>query len=289
PVGHGPVAERSGAPHPVRPQFRPALAAGTTPRGTRRFAGALLAGTPAEVGRPPAPSLVEAASPGTPGARLPDAVVDHGPHRRSHRAGVRSALPSRSCRSADASPEVEPPETRNARRRARRRGHRALEAEGLASGKKNARRLGAHLVFADESGFLLAPLVVRTWAPRGCTPVVRCRQGRRDKISVIAGISVSPERHRLGLYYLLFYDNIGQEEVCAFLRALLRQLRGPLIVLLDNSSTHQGEPIEKLRARHPRLHVEHFPSYSPELNPEEGKCSTWRRGCRARSFSIGSP
>src|SRR5438093_6930396 len=79
PVGHGPVAERSRASHPVRPQFRPALAAGTTPRGTRRFAGALLAGTPAEVGRPPAPSLVEAASPGTPGARLPDAVVDHGP------------------------------------------------------------------------------------------------------------------------------------------------------------------------------------------------------------------
>src|SRR2546429_7167979 len=32
----------------------------------------------------------------------------------------------------------------------------------------------------------------------------------RSKISVIAGISVSPERHRLGLYYLLFYDNIGQ-------------------------------------------------------------------------------
>src|SRR5437667_9409710 len=111
PVGHGPVAERSRASHPVRPQFRPALAAGTTPRGTRRFAGALLAGTPAEVGRPPAPSLGEAASPGTPGARLPDAVVDHGPHRRSHPGGVRSALPSRSCRSADASPEVEPPET----------------------------------------------------------------------------------------------------------------------------------------------------------------------------------
>src|SRR5438093_6237312 len=86
PVGHGPVAERSGAPHPLCPEFGPALAAGTTPRGTRRFAGALLAGTPAEVGGEPAPSLGEAASPGTPGARLPDAVVDHGPHRRSHPA-----------------------------------------------------------------------------------------------------------------------------------------------------------------------------------------------------------
>ena len=96
---------------------------------------------------------------------------------------------------------------------AARKGHRALEAERLAWGKKNAARMGAHLVFADESGFLLAPLVAKTWAPRGCTPLLRHRQGRRDKISVISGISLSPKRHRLGLYYLLFFDNIAQEEV----------------------------------------------------------------------------
>src|SRR2546427_12075276 len=99
PVGHGLVAERSGAPHPLCSEFGAALAAGPAPRGTRRFAGALLAGTPAEVGHPPAPSLGEAAAQGTPGARLPDAVVDHGPHRRSHSAGVRSALPSRDRKS----------------------------------------------------------------------------------------------------------------------------------------------------------------------------------------------
>ena len=93
-----------------------------------------------------------------------------------------------------------------------------MEEEGLAPSKKNAARLGAHIVFADESGFLMAPLVVRTWAPRGSTPFLRYRQGRREKISVISGISLSPERHRLGLYYLLFYENIGEEEVCVFLR-----------------------------------------------------------------------
>jgi DDE superfamily endonuclease len=104
----------------------------------------------------------------------------------------------------------------------------------------------------------------------GCTPFQRHRQGRRNKISVISGISLSPQRHRLGLYYLLFYDNIAQEEVCVFLRELLRHLRGPVIVLLDNSSTHQGEPLRKLLRQHPRLSIEHFPSYAPELNPDEG-------------------
>jgi transposase len=152
-----------------------------------------------------------------------------------------------------------------------------LEAKRLAAGKKNAARLGAHLVFADESGFLLAPLVVKTWAPRGCTPFQRHRQGRRDKISVISGISLSPKRHRLGLYYLLFFNNIAQEEVCVFLRELLRHLRGPVIVLLDNSSTHQGQPLERLLRKHPRLSIEHFPSYAPELNPDEGIWSLAKR------------
>jgi len=83
-------------------------------------------------------------------------------------------------------------------------------------------------------------------------------------------MSLSPKQHRLGLYYLLFFENIGQEEVCVFLRELLRQLRGPVIVLLDNSSTHKGEPLRKLLCQHPRLSIEHFPSYAPELNPDEG-------------------
>ena len=147
----------------------------------------------------------------------------------------------------------------------------------MASGKKNATRLGAHIVFADESGFLLIPLVVRTWAPEGQTPVHHHRQGRRDKISVISGISISPQRHHLGLYYLLFFDNIGQEEVCVFLRELLRHLRGPIIALLDNSSTHQGEPLQKLLGQHPRLRIEHFPAYAPELNPDEGVWSFAKR------------
>lgn len=120
--------------------------------------------------------------------------------------------------------------------------------------------------------------MVRTWAPEGQTPIHRHRQGRRDKISVIPGISLSPKRQRLGLSYLLFFDNIGQEEVCFFLRELLRYLRGPVIVLLDNSSTHKGEPLQKLLHRHPRLWIEYFPSYAPQLNPDEGVWSLAKRG-----------
>jgi transposase len=123
----------------------------------------------------------------------------------------------------------------------------------------------------------MIPNVVRTWAPQGKTPIHRHRQGQRDKISVISGISVSPGRHRLGLYYLLFCDNIGQEEVCLYLRELLRLLRGPIILLLDNSSTHKGKAIEKFLDKHSRLRIEYFPSYAPQLNPDEGVWSLAKR------------
>lgn len=91
-----------------------------------------------------------------------------------------------------------------------------MEAHAMAAGKKNATRLGAHLVFVDESGFMMIPPVRRTWAPVGDTPIVR-HYYRRDRISVIGGLSVSPERRRLGFYFRMHAKNIAQEEVHDFL------------------------------------------------------------------------
>jgi len=146
----------------------------------------------------------------------------------------------------------------------------------MATDKKNANRLGATIAFIDESGFRLIPCVVQTWAPRGKTPVLRHRF-QRDKLSVISAVSVTQRRRRLGLYWRLHSENIGQKDVCAFLRYLLRHIRSPLIALLDNSRTHKGKPLQQLLWRHPRLHVEYFPAYAPELNPDEGVWSLAKR------------
>ena len=108
----------------------------------------------------------------------------------------------------------------------------------------------------------------RTWAPRGQTPVVRHRY-ERTKISAISAVTVSPRRQRCGLYACFHYDNITHLEVAHFLRLLLRQLSGEIMLLWDGGSIHQGEAVRAVLARHPRLHVERFPAYAPELNPDE--------------------
>ena len=144
-----------------------------------------------------------------------------------------------------------------------------METICLAPCKKNATRLAAHLVFIDESGFLLIPSVRKTWSPVGQTPILFHRD-RHDRISAISGIAVSPKRFHCTLYCQLYEDNIQGEEVAVFLRYLLRQVRGHLIALLDNGRTHRSDPVRELLARTSRLHLVPFPPYAPELNPDEG-------------------
>ena len=115
----------------------------------------------------------------------------------------------------------------------------------------------------------MIPSVRKTWSPIGQTPRVRHRYAH-DRISAISGIAVSPQRGHCTLYCHLYEDNIQGEEVAVFLRQLLRQVPGQLIVLLDNGPIHRGDPVQDLLARTSRLHLEPFPPYAPELNPDEG-------------------
>ena len=129
--------------------------------------------------------------------------------------------------------------------------------------------MNAHLVFADESGFQLIPTVRRTWAPRGQTPVIH-HWDRRDKVSAISALTVSPRRQRLGLYLHVHPDNLTHVEVAVFLRHLLRHLRGHVVLIWDQGPIHHGAAIAQVCRRHPRLHLVKLPSYAPELNPDEG-------------------
>ena len=56
-------------------------------------------------------------------------------------------------------------------------------------------------MLVDESGFFLNPLVRRPWAPRGHPPLLRTWGRHRDKVSVVAALSVAPRHRRPGLYY----------------------------------------------------------------------------------------
>jgi transposase len=112
------------------------------------------------------------------------------------------------------------------------------------------------------------PMRRRTWAPAGYTPIVAYIY-KHDRISALAALTVSPKHQHLGLFLRFEPQNFQAVHIAAFLRALFRHMQGPIILLWEQGSIHRGPAIEAVRQAHPRLHVEEFPAYAPELNPTE--------------------
>jgi transposase len=121
-------------------------------------------------------------------------------------------------------------------------------------------------VFLDETGVMLQPLVRRTWAPQGQTPVMYSWD-RHDRLSVIGGLSLSAERRRIGLYFVVYEHNITAEQVEAFVRDVQRSLGRKLIVIMDRWPVHRTAAKSLLGDE--RFWIEWLPAYAPDLNPVE--------------------
>ena len=79
---------------------------------------------------------------------------------------------------------------------------------------------------------MLQPTVRRTWAPRGQTPI-RKSYDRYDRLTAVSAITASPQRRRLGLVFDLLDHNLATEDCELFVARLLRKIRGPITVVID--------------------------------------------------------
>lgn len=160
------------------------------------------------------------------------------------------------------------------RRKARERNDKEIErwkADEFPRIVREAFKRQAHVVFLDESGFMLNPSVRRTLAPRGKTPILEAWD-RRDRISAISCITLSPQLARPGLYFDLMPVNqtVHAEQVVEFLEKLRRQLRGPFTVIWDRHKIHsKAKAVKAYLAKHPEIVAEDLPAYAPEANPDE--------------------
>jgi transposase len=131
-----------------------------------------------------------------------------------------------------------------------------------------ARRRHACVVFVDESGFMLAPVVRRTWALCGCTPVVKIAEPH-ERISVIGAISISQGRRRFDFCFRLLEDNANFHgaSLVQFLEDLRGKIRGAITLLWDEIPIHRSKPVIDYLRRHRTIVAEALPPYAPELNP----------------------
>lgn len=116
----------------------------------------------------------------------------------------------------------------------------------------------------------MAPLVRRTWSPRGQTPVLRQRGRSRRKVSVIAALAISPKRRRVRAVFGCRPDaNFDGEAILDFLKELARTVRAPIELIWDRLAAHHRGPVGAWLARSRRVRAHLLPAYAPELNPVE--------------------
>jgi transposase len=128
-----------------------------------------------------------------------------------------------------------------------------------------ARRERRTLVFIDESGFYLLPSVVRTYAPRGVTPILKEWQ-TRDHLSVMGGLTLEGK-----IYTLVRQESLNGLHAVEFLAHLLRVADARLLVVWDGSPIHRRKEVKEFLAQGAahRIHIEPLPFYAPDLNPVE--------------------
>jgi transposase len=111
----------------------------------------------------------------------------------------------------------------------------------------------------------LLPGAVRTYAPKGETPVLRYRYW--EHLSVISAITPDGK-----LYTLTRQAAFDGPAIVDFLNHLLRCIPGKLWVVWDRLPAHRSGAIKDfLRAGGAaRIYLAQLPSYAPDLNPDEG-------------------
>src|SRR3712207_908714 len=104
----------------------------------------------------------------------------------------------------------------------------------VARTEKHAAEQGQTIVWVDESGLYLLPARVRTYAPRGQTPILRVPL-TRDHLSAISALTTTGQL--LLRVQRCAYRSHG---VVRLLKHLLQHSAGKLLVIWDGSPIHRS-------------------------------------------------
>jgi len=143
------------------------------------------------------------------------------------------------------------------------------------------KRRQATLLFGDEAGVHEDGPVARTWGLRGQRPVVRV-SGQRRRVNVISAISP-----RGRLWFRCFKGTLTALRFIEFLKALLRDVRGPVELVLDKHPAHVAAATRRFVLANPRLRVHYLPGYAPDMNPDEHVWGHLKRLFRRQPIEAG--
>ena len=130
--------------------------------------------------------------------------------------------------------------------------------------QQEAKRIGAHIFFADEANVRSDYHSGTTWAPIGQTPVVE-RTGARHTLNMISAVSPRGE-----LRFMCYDGKFNAALFIEFMERLLIKRTAPVFLIVDGHPVHRAGAVKKFVAENAdRIRIFRLPSYSPDLNPDE--------------------
>ncbi len=131
---------------------------------------------------------------------------------------------------------------------------------------KQAKETNAVILFGDEVSFAQWGSLSRTWAPIGQQPKIKTK-GKRKGLKMFGVIEFFGGTFR----YMEAEEKFNGESYTMFLKKVLSQYDGPVILIEDGAPYHGAKVVkELLEFEGPdRLTIHRLPSYSPDFNPIE--------------------
>jgi len=116
----------------------------------------------------------------------------------------------------------------------------------------------------DEAGVSQDPVMGKTWALRGHTPVIKCNFNWK-KITAIGGIDLQGE-----ICFKVIEGSVYAPDVIDYLQQLVKHLDGFIVVLWDGLSAHRASCVKEFEEIFKeKIAIFRLPAYSPDFNPME--------------------
>lgn len=129
---------------------------------------------------------------------------------------------------------------------------------------KRAKREGALIFFADESGIRSDHHSGTTWAPAGKTPVVKAT-GARFGFNLLSAVNAQGQ-----FRFMTVQGTVNANVFKEFLKRLISGVDRKVFLIVDGHPSHKAKLVQQFVAENvDRIELFFLPPYSPELNPDE--------------------
>jgi transposase len=123
---------------------------------------------------------------------------------------------------------------------------------------------GAAILYGDESRIQILPLLRNMWHWAG-EQIRIPTPGNNQSRAIFGALNI-----RTGQWNYLIRERMRKEDFIAFLEYLLGvYTSGPIVLVVDNYSSHTAHVVQAWLNEHPRMHLLYLPKYCSHLNPVE--------------------